>query len=269
MVSALHNCNKGFNIQNDGGWEGQAEGEKQEDGCWQIFSASEWLVKPCWSQWDWFGVGLACGGKDCQTPFQQLFLKQSDFILLKYLPLDTTLDSPWMMHCENMVKVFKYIAVCQASHGVQDTFRFKAVLSSHKKGSLHLACYFDLNVEQVSPALEVTNTNSQREKGGRHWKIHKAAEQMLWGAPYLFTTIPSQPNVGRGLSRDPASLEGYLANQCPMLILASTYPPSSVGVSRYTLGVGYGLWPHHRTMQDIQSYHPPQWRVIQHSTGNK
>ena len=153
----------------------------------------------CWSlipfQWDLFGVGLACGGKDHQTLFQQLSLKQSDFILSKYLPLDTTLDSPWTMHCETMVKVFKHIATHQAFHGIQDAFRFKAVLSSHKKGSLCPACYFDSNVEQVSPALEVTNTNSQHKKGGRHQNTHKAAEQMLWSAPYSFTTIPSQPNV--------------------------------------------------------------------------
>ena len=73
-----------------------------------------------------------------------------------------------MMHCETMVKVFKHISACQASHGIQDTFRFKAVLSSCKKGSLCLACYFDSNIAQVSLALEVTNTNSQHKKGGRH-----------------------------------------------------------------------------------------------------
>ena len=181
-------------------------------------------------QLDLFRVGLACGGKECQTPFQQLSLKQSDFILSKYLPLDTTLDSPWTMHHETMVKVFKHIAARQASYGIQDAFRSKAVLLSCKKGSLRPACYFDSNVEQVSPAPEVTNTNSQCKKGGRHWNSHKVAEQMLWGAQYLFTTISSQPNRQRGLAKDPASLKGPTANQCLELILASTYPPSSVHV---------------------------------------
>ena len=178
-------------------------------------------------QWDWFRVGLACGGKDRQTPFQQISLKQSDFILSKYLPLDTTLDCPWMMCCETMVKVFKHIAAHQASHGIQDAL---AVLSSCKKGSLRPACYFDSNVEQVSLALEVTNTNSQCKKGGTHWNTHKVAEQMLQTTPYSFTTIPSQPNVQRGLAKDPVSLEGPTANQCLELIPASTYPLSSVSV---------------------------------------
>ena len=53
---------------------------------------------------------------------------------------------------------------------------------------------------------------------------------MLRSAPSSFTTIPSQPNVQRGLAKDPVSLEGPMANQCPVLIPASTYPPSSVGV---------------------------------------
>ena len=53
---------------------------------------------------------------------------------------------------------------------------------------------------------------------------------MLQSAPYSFTTIPSQPNVQRGLAKDPVSLEGPTANQCLELIPASTYPLSSVGV---------------------------------------
>ena len=190
-----------------------------------------WFLIPL--QWDWFGVGLACGSKDCQTPFQQLSLKQSDFILSKYLPLDTTLDSPWMMHCETMVKVFKHIAAHQASHGVQDTFRFKAILSSLKNGSLHLACYFDSKVEQVSLALELTNTNSQQKKGGRHKSTHKTAEQMLRSAPSSFTTIPSQPNVQRGLAKDPVSLERPMANQCPVHYGIKKTNPLNMYLAKY------------------------------------
>ena len=53
---------------------------------------------------------------------------------------------------------------------------------------------------------------------------------MLRSAPYFFTTIPSQPNVQRGLAKDLVSLEGPTVDRCLALIPASPYPPSSVSV---------------------------------------
>ena len=47
------------------------------------------------------------------------------------------------MKFEVMVKFFNHVAKCETSHSIAHAFRFKAVLSSRKKGSLHLAWYID------------------------------------------------------------------------------------------------------------------------------
>ena len=56
------------------------------------------------------------------------------FYFLKIFPLDTTLDSPWTMHCETMVKVFKHIAAYQASYGIQDALDSKPYFQAVKRG---------------------------------------------------------------------------------------------------------------------------------------
>lgn len=148
-----------------------------------------------------FAVGLACGGKKRQTPFQRLSEKQSDFILAKYLPPDVTLQSPRAMHREVMVKVFKHIAAREASHGVKDAFRFRAVLSSRKQGTLGPACYFDSKLEGVRPAPAVTKTNPKRQRGGKHRTSHNARED-----PVAIDRQPAQqfPAVSTPASFAPA-----------------------------------------------------------------
>jgi len=47
------------------------------------------------------------------------------------------------MKREEMIKFLRHVAAREASHGVADAFRFKAVLSSRKKGSLQNSKYID------------------------------------------------------------------------------------------------------------------------------
>jgi hypothetical protein len=56
------------------------------------------------------------------------------------------------MKRDDMIKLFEHIGARQASHGVDDAFRFKKVLSSRKKGSLQEASYHDTNPGNPDPA---------------------------------------------------------------------------------------------------------------------
>jgi hypothetical protein len=53
------------------------------------------------------------------------------------------LNDPRGMKREEMIKFFEHIGSRQASHGIKHAFRFKAILSSRKKGSLCKTRYFD------------------------------------------------------------------------------------------------------------------------------
>ena len=62
----------------------------------------------------------------------------------KYLPCGLMLKDPRTMRQEDIIKFFKHVSNWQSSHGVKDAFKFKAVLSSHKKGNLNGSKYNDL-----------------------------------------------------------------------------------------------------------------------------
>lgn len=51
------------------------------------------------------------------------------------------LNDPRTMKRDEIIKFFAHIHTREASHGVEDAFRFKSVLSSRKKGSLQDAMY--------------------------------------------------------------------------------------------------------------------------------
>jgi hypothetical protein len=51
------------------------------------------------------------------------------------------------MKRDQIIKFFKHVAGREASHGIQDAFRFKAILSSRKQGSMHPARYNDTTTE--------------------------------------------------------------------------------------------------------------------------
>ena len=75
--------------------------------------------------------------KNHQAPFTWIAQKQSDFVMSKYLPHGLMLKDPRTMRQEDIIKFFKHVSNQQSSHGVKDVFKFKAMLSSHKKGNLN------------------------------------------------------------------------------------------------------------------------------------
>jgi hypothetical protein len=70
----------------------------------------------------------------------------------KYLPRGLSLKDPRSMRREDMVKFFEHIGNRQSSHGIRDAFRFKAVLSSRKKGDLGGVKYMEPQ-RDLNPAL--------------------------------------------------------------------------------------------------------------------
>jgi hypothetical protein len=98
-----------------------------------------------------FLIVLATNNKQHQAPFSHIASKQSDLIASKYIPLGTKLNDPRAMKRNDMI-FFEHIGARQTSHGIRDAFRFKGVLSSRKKGSLHEASYPNLDIPSPAPA---------------------------------------------------------------------------------------------------------------------
>jgi hypothetical protein len=69
----------------------------------------------------------------------------------KYLPCGLSLKDPQSMR-RDMVKFFEHIGNQRPSHGIRDTFRFKADLSSWKKGDLDGVKYMEPQ-RVLNPAL--------------------------------------------------------------------------------------------------------------------
>jgi hypothetical protein len=107
-------------------------------------------------------VGLASGMPKRQAPFTRISQKQTDFLERKYFPRGLILKDPRSMRQEDIIKLFEHAANRQASHGVKDAFRFKAVLSSRKKGNIDGAKYND---PAINPAMNIDGpaTASQPE----------------------------------------------------------------------------------------------------------
>lgn len=91
-------------------------------------------------------LGLASKKKKCQVPFSRIAKNQSEFIESKYIPRRMTLNDPRAMKREEIIQFFKHIETRQVSHGIQDAFRFRATLSSRKKGSLRKQEYSEENL---------------------------------------------------------------------------------------------------------------------------
>jgi hypothetical protein len=95
------------------------------------------------------------------------------------------------MKLNSMIKFFEHIATREQSYGVEDGFRFKAVLSSRKKGSIHPAKYKTLHGgsdDDDESALTQTNIRQQRPRTSR-----PEGTQVYTG---LMTPACSQLNTG-------------------------------------------------------------------------
>jgi hypothetical protein len=84
---------------------------------------------------------LACRDSGRQAPFERIAANNSDFIDADYVPTDITVKDPRYMKLDSMIKFFKHIVDREGSHGIENSFRFKGVLSGRKKGSLRPSRY--------------------------------------------------------------------------------------------------------------------------------
>lgn len=103
---------------------------------------------------------MASGVKDRQAPFTRIAQKQRDFIENKYIPRGLTLKDPRSMRRDEMITFLKHIGNRQLSHGIKDAFKFKAVLSSRKKGDIGGAKYHD---PEPNPAYTMATTDDPTE----------------------------------------------------------------------------------------------------------
>ena len=70
------------------------------------------------------------------TPFTRIAADSSDFFDDEYIPRDLAIKSLWSMKQHQLFTFFRHVSACEQTHGIQNTFRFKSVLSGRKKASL-------------------------------------------------------------------------------------------------------------------------------------
>jgi len=155
-------------------------------------------------------LGLASTDKERQAPFHRIASKQTDFIKSKYTPRGINLDDPRTMKRESIVKLFEHIAAREVSHGVQDAFGFKNILSSHKQGALLPYRYSGANSganDNITPAPRRKSKSQRRETAGNHndhaespGTQSSTQQQQAFYHPGVTPSIPTMP----GLSLDPA-----------------------------------------------------------------
>ena len=117
-------------------------------------------------------LGLACRDRDWQAPFERIATNQSDFIYAEYPPPNISIKDPkdpQSMKFKAIVRFFKHIAEHEVSHGIENAFRFKNVLSSCRKGSLIPAQYKDLGTKPDADKWNIftTGTKSMKEAYGK------------------------------------------------------------------------------------------------------
>lgn len=98
--------------------------------------------------------GLACRDEERPAPFGRISANPSEFIDAEYLPADISIKDPRSMKLNCLIAFFKHISAREASHGLCDAFRFKAVLSSRKKGTICEARYKYGKDGEISAEIE-------------------------------------------------------------------------------------------------------------------
>ena len=84
---------------------------------------------------------LACRDDNRQAPFEKIIINPSNFIDADCLPAGLSIRDPRSMRLESLILFFKHVAERETSHGIPYAFRFKAVLSSRKSGTMRPARY--------------------------------------------------------------------------------------------------------------------------------
>jgi hypothetical protein len=112
-------------------------------------------------------TGLASRDRDRQTPFESIALKNTDFVDAEYLPNGIKLSDPRTMYRDSLIKFFQHISSREASHGIENAFRFKSIHSSRKKGVIRAARYKENNVESDVPSVTVRRRNRKERENSK------------------------------------------------------------------------------------------------------
>ncbi|KAF8809692.1 hypothetical protein BYT27DRAFT_7254409 [Phlegmacium glaucopus] len=135
---------------------------------------------------------LACSDRHRQAPFQRIAARPSDFIDAEYLPNGITISDPRSMKLEAVVKLFQNITIREEAHGIPNAFRFKAILSSRKQGTLCEARY-DGGVAESEPRPASGPVPGRRAEPQSSIVTSGSSptliQQQLLLAPYSFNTI--------------------------------------------------------------------------------
>ena len=108
---------------------------------------------------------LACRDDERQAPFEKIVVNPSDFIEADYLPTGISIKDPCSMRLDSLIQFFKHVSQRETSHGIPNGFRFKAISSSRKKGSLLLANYkHDGNDMDQENTMENNRCNHRRHR---------------------------------------------------------------------------------------------------------
>lgn len=109
-------------------------------------------------------LGLACKDWDRQAPFNRISSNPSDFIDPEYLPNGIKICDPRSMKLDALIKFFQHITGRETSHGITDAFRFKAVLSTRKKGVLRKPRYNISDAESDPAPVVVRKKRPKKTK---------------------------------------------------------------------------------------------------------
>jgi hypothetical protein len=126
---------------------------------------------------------LACRDDNRQAPFEKIIINPSIFIDADCLPAGLSFRDPRSMRLESLMLFFKHVSERETSHGIPHAFRFKAVLSSRKLGTMLPAKYrFDGNDQDdvdETPPVRRKRRKRQSESGIRPVLIPDVLEEPI------------------------------------------------------------------------------------------
>src|ERR1700679_3378638 len=105
-------------------------------------------------------IGLACQDRSRQAPFERISRNPSLFIAEGFMPNGLAFKEPRSMKLDSITKFFEHVAEREVTHGIGKAFRFKAVLSSQKKGVLQPARYHDDDATSAQDRSSVGSTQN-------------------------------------------------------------------------------------------------------------
>lgn len=166
--------------------------------------------------------------------------KQSLFVDKKYLPRGVNLNDPRGMKREAMTKFFEHITLRQSTSTIKDAFRFKAVLSSRKKGSLRETKY----PAQGSPGAAFQSAPAlTREPAPVVVTAQTSLPAPSFDSSQLYRMPSIHPRLTPGLTRDSTPVTGGASSSGTTPGLTRDSTPMTFQQQTLTLDPAYAFDP--------------------------